>query len=159
MAITRLPAAWFATAIGNAIAVPTPPPTTTTVPTRSTSDGVPSGPDHVVECVADLELVDLRRGAADGLHHQPDPPLIGVALGDRERHPLAVGRHPHDDELPGPPVRRHTRHVHPEALHRRSEHLGGQDIEHAFIVRVPAPPDQGRSTPVHVGRPERLTIG
>ncbi len=44
MEITRLPARFSAAAVGYVMAVPTPPPITTTVPNFSISDGLPSGP-------------------------------------------------------------------------------------------------------------------
>jgi hypothetical protein len=44
MLITRFPALFIAAAVGEAIAVPTPPPIATTVPKRAISEGLPSGP-------------------------------------------------------------------------------------------------------------------
>jgi hypothetical protein len=42
--MTLFPDAFMAAAVGSAIAVPTPPPMTTTVPQSFTSEGFPSGP-------------------------------------------------------------------------------------------------------------------
>jgi hypothetical protein len=131
MTTTRLPARFMPWAMGWSGATPMPPPTQTTVPTRSMWVALPSGPSRCGRSSPARALGQLAGGLAHGLEDQGDGAGRGIGIGDGERDALVVLAQLDDDELAGLALARDQRGLHVDAVHLRRDQAGGEDAGHA----------------------------